>query len=212
MGCKLVIFDFDGTIADTFPWLVSIFNEVADKYRFKRLDQNHLDVLRNLDMRQIISHHQIPFRKLPFIVRYVHMLMERDIASITLFPGIEKVLFELSQAGVILAIITSNSYANVLKVLGPENAAQFSYFECGVSLFGKRAKLKKILVMSRIASEMSILIGDELRDAQAALQAGISFGAVAWGYSHINSLISYGTKEIFFHVEELLQKLIPQIE
>jgi hypothetical protein len=67
----------------------------------------------------------------------------------------------------------------------------------------------EILAKSQIAPEAAILIGDEIRDAQAAMAAGISFGAVTWGYNHIDSLILHGVKEIFTHAGELSRKLIP---
>jgi phosphoglycolate phosphatase len=208
MKRRLIIFDFDGTLADTFSWFVRVFDEAADKYQFKRLDRTNLNALRGLDAGRIILHHQVPLWKLPLIIRYMRSLMKRDIADITLFPGIEYALRELSENGAILAIVTSNSRANVLQVLEPENAARFHYIECGAELFGKPTKLRRVLALSQTTLDAAILIGDEIRDAQAARKAGVSFGAVAWGYTHIDSLISHGTQEVFFSVGELHQKLM----
>ena len=36
---RLVIFDLDGTLADLFPWFSRVLNDVADRYRFKRVDR-----------------------------------------------------------------------------------------------------------------------------------------------------------------------------
>ena len=57
--------------------------------------------------------------KLPFITRHMHGLASRDIATISLFPGIRDMLCNLDEAGVTLAIVSSNSEANVRHVLGP---------------------------------------------------------------------------------------------
>ncbi|HXA46268.1 MAG TPA: HAD hydrolase-like protein, partial [Burkholderiaceae bacterium] len=140
---RLIIFDFDGTLADTFSWCIDIFDEVADKFRFKRLDKNNLNALRSLDARQLISQHNIPFWKLPSIGRAMHALMEQDSSSIALFPGIESAIHALADKGAVLAIVSSNSQANVERILGPENAKRFAYVECGVSLFGKRSRLRR---------------------------------------------------------------------
>jgi phosphoglycolate phosphatase len=205
---RLIIFDFDGTLADTFSWCISIFDEIADKFRFKRLDRNKLDALRNLEAHQLMAQHQIALWKLPFIVRSMRARMQRDIANIALFPGIEQTLRALSDKGMVLAIVSSNSHANVLRILGPENAERFTYFECGVSLFGKRSRLRRLLTVSKTSASATILIGDEIRDAQAAKKAGIPFGAVAWGYNHIDALRSHGAQHVFDDVGDMQKMLI----
>jgi FMN phosphatase YigB (HAD superfamily) len=52
---KLVIFDFDGTLANSFPWLVSIFNALAEIYRFKKIQGEDLNLLRNYKASQIMK-------------------------------------------------------------------------------------------------------------------------------------------------------------
>jgi phosphoglycolate phosphatase len=44
----LILFDFDGTLADSFPWFLRNSNQVAEKHRFKRIDSGNLEVLRRL--------------------------------------------------------------------------------------------------------------------------------------------------------------------
>jgi phosphoglycolate phosphatase len=208
MERRLIIFDFDGTLADTFTWLINISDRIADKHGLQRVERSDIDALRGLDARQLLAQHGIPLRKLPFIARDVFTLMEEDIASIALFPGIDEILRMLPEQGTRLAIVSSNSKSNVLRVLGPELAARFDYIECGAPLFGKKHRLKRLLAKSKTAPHAAMLIGDEVRDAQAALAAGILFGAVAWGYGHIESLKQHGAHEVFAHVDDLFHKLV----
>ena len=56
MGYRLVIFDFDGTLADSFAWFVAIFNDVADRYRFRRIEAGDLETLRGLSGREMVRH------------------------------------------------------------------------------------------------------------------------------------------------------------
>jgi phosphoglycolate phosphatase len=207
MKRKLVIFDFDGTLADSLPWFVSIFDGVAVKYGFKRLDRSNLETLRGLDARQIMTQYQVPLWKVPSIAHHVHMLMKRDADNIKLFPGISDALRALTEKGAILAVVTSNSYVNVLRVLGPENSARFSHFECGASIFGKASRLRSVLAAAKVSPDQAILIGDEIRDARAAAQASIAFGAVSWGFNRVDVLIANGASETFTTVEELVPKL-----
>ena len=113
MSSKLLIFDFDGTLADSFPSFVRVFDLAADKYGFKRLDRERQGVLRGLDARQIMAHHAVPLWKVPAIARFMRVRMADDIANIKLFTGIDQALLALHAQGVALTIVTSNSPGNV---------------------------------------------------------------------------------------------------
>jgi phosphoglycolate phosphatase len=204
MSSKLLIFDFDGTLADTFPSFVRVFDRAADKYGFKPLDRERQGILRGLDARQIMAHHEIPLWKVPAIARFMRTRMADDIANIALFTGIDQALRALHAQGVMLTVVTSNSPANVRAILGPELLALFSHVECGASLFGKPSKIRKVLAASAIAPEHAMLIGDEIRDARAAADTGIGFGAVAWGFNHVDALAAQHPRRIFHHVDDLL--------
>jgi|SRR5581483_9640588 len=208
MTVKLAIFDFDGTLADSIPWLQGVFDQVAERYDFRKLDHRKLDDLRNFNIRRLLSEHDIPIWKLPLIARHLRSLMRRNIAAIEPVAGIRAALGALSEEGVALGIVTSNSRDNVRQVLGPETAALFRYWECGSSLFGKANKLRKLVRTSGHANDVVIYVGDEIRDAEAAREARIAFGAVAWGFTHLQSLVSQGVTETFSDPTELVTKLL----
>lgn len=117
-------------------------------------------------------------------------------------------LKELADQGIKIAVVTSNTYENVCKILGPENAALIEYYECGVRIFGKQAKLKKVLKQSGVEAKDAICIGDEIRDIQAAEKVHIPFGAVAWGYTNIEALMAFHPAEVFTQVADIAEKVI----
>jgi hypothetical protein len=43
---KLAIFDFDGTLSDSFPWFLRVVNSIADKHRFRRIEADDVEMLR----------------------------------------------------------------------------------------------------------------------------------------------------------------------
>jgi phosphoglycolate phosphatase len=197
------MFDFDGTLADTFPWFLGVFDQVADRFGFRRLDRDATETLRGLDAAQIMRHHAVPAWKVPFIARHARALMAQHLAQFSLFPGVGAVLRDLDEAGSILALVTSNARANVIAMLGPENVARLRYLECGVSLFGKASKLRRLLRRSGVPASEALFIGDEIRDAAAARKAGIAFGAVGWGYTRAEALVAQRPQEIFTQVSQL---------
>lgn len=207
MGYRLVLFDFDGTLADSFPWFLGIVDRLAHEHGFRRIEEHEVETLRSHSARQLIEHFGIPLWKLPLIARGMRRHMSREIEHISLFPGVDRVLQGLADRGIRLAIVTSNSRRNVLQVLGPGNAALIQHYACGAAMFGKRAKLRTILRDSGVSAAETLCIGDEIRDLEAARAEGIAFGAVAWGYTIPEALRAQGPEIMFEEVEEILRKV-----
>ncbi len=184
MPYKLAIFDFDGTLADSFPWFATVINDTADKFRFRRVAPEEIDGLRGKSSREMMQICGVSAWKLPFIARYIRKRKAQDLASIPLFAEAPAALRRLHGAGVTLAIVSSNSEANIRAMFGPETAALITHYECGASMHGKARRFRAALRKSGIAAHEAITIGDELRDIDAAREAGIAFGAVTWGYTH----------------------------
>lgn len=208
MKYKLIIFDFDGTLADTLPWVLSIIDRLADKHKIGRIDPNQIDTLRHYDARQMIKHLHVPFWKIPRIAKDMRSWMAGQTQQIPLFTGITPLLKQLSERGLLLALVSSNSTHNVCQVLGQENAACFQYLDCGASIFGKHSKFKTILRASGVRPGEALCVGDEIRDIEAARKAHIPFGAVAWGYTHVDALRARQPEHVFTRVDEILSEVL----
>ncbi len=207
MRYRLAIFDFDGTLADSFPWFLGMLNGLADKNGFRRIEEHEIEMLRGQGARQVVAHLGVPAWKLPRIAQQMRRQMTRDIGGIALFPGVDRLLRELAAREVRLAIVTSNSIDNVRQVLGPDSTALIHHYECGASIFGKRPKLRVVLRASGMPAAAAISIGDEVRDLEAARAEGIAFGAVTWGYTNPEALRAQNPEEVFASLEEILQKM-----
>lgn len=207
MRYRLAIFDFDGTLADSFGWFVGIINQVADRYRFNRIEPHEVDLLRNHDARHNMRHLGVAPWKMPLVARDMRRRMTREIGGITRFPGVDEMLEQLAERGVAIAVVTSNSAENVRRVLGPANWARIRHVECGASLFGKRPKLRKVLRAAGVRPADALCIGDEIRDLHAARAEGIPFGAVTWGYTHAAALRALAPDEVFETMEEIVERV-----
>lgn len=188
---RLIIFDFDGTLANSLPFFASVYNELAQRYRFKVLAWEDIESLRDASPKQAMQYIGLPMWKLPFVSRDFIARMQRQAHQITLFEQVHDSLNDLAGLGVHLAIVSSNSRNNVASILGADLMGLFEYVYCGMSIFGKTTHLKKLLRKTRTTARDAIYIGDQSTDAEAAARAGIDFGAVTWGYGSIESLRRY---------------------
>lgn len=205
---KLAIFDFDGTLADTFPWFQLVLNGVAERFRFKKVDAEETDLLRGKSARELLQYLGIPRWKVPFIARHMRSLMANDIEMVRLFSGADHMLRTLSKSGMTLAVVSSNAEHNVRFVLGADTSTLVRYYACGASMFGKSTKFRTILRKSGLRPSDAIYIGDEIRDFESASQEGLSFGAVAWGYTRAETLAALSPRFMFTSVEQIADKLL----
>lgn len=207
MKYKLVIFDFDGTLANSFPWFVKMMNIVTEKFNLKKIEKNKIAELRKLDSLSFLKYLNVPLYKLPAISMFIRNMMSENIDEIQIFDGIEELFYQLKEKGHKIAIVSTNSEENIIQVLGDELIKMNDFFVGGVSVFGKESKLKKVIKMSGVKLEDSIYIGDELRDVMASKKIGMPCGAVVWGVNDADSLAEIEPDELFYEVGQILQRV-----
>lgn len=203
----LAIFDFDGTLADSAAWFRSVINDVALRYRFRQVTDEELEDLRGQPSAAIIRYLGVQAWKMPLIASHMRRLIARDAHRIELFDGIDALLSSLVESGVTIAIVTSNSEANVRRILGQQNSRRIAHYACGASLFGKAAKFRAVIRLTKASPGRAIAIGDEVRDLEAARKAGLAAGAVGWGYATIELLRAQQPDYLFLSMDEIRRAL-----
>jgi phosphoglycolate phosphatase len=200
MAYKLIIFDLDGTLSDSFPWFLSVVSAVADKHGFKHMDD--IESMRGKTSREIIKALNVPLWRLPWIASDMRKLKSQGLDKIPLFPGVPDMLSALFHAGLTIAVVSSDSEDNARRALG-SSVSFIRHFACAASLFGKASKFKQVMRTAAMPAEATLTVGDEVRDAEAAKAAGIDFAAVAWGYATVEALTKTGPVTVFASVNEI---------
>mgnify|MGYP005845428701 CR=1 FL=1 len=202
---KVVIFDFDGTIADTVDALVSIANRLAKEFGYVQITPEELALLRNLTSREIINYSGISVFKIPFLVKKVKGELKSKIPELKPIPGMKEALINLKNAGHRLGIITSNSKDNVtefLRINELDNLFEFIY--SGITIFGKTTIINNLLKQKQLKPEEVIYVGDETRDIEASKKANIKVVAVSWGFNSPEVLAKQNPNYLIHHPSELL--------
>jgi phosphoglycolate phosphatase len=179
----LVIFDFDGTLADSKDWMVNTLSVMAGRHGFRQIGRDEVERLRGLPTRDVMRALGVSSWRLPFIAADMRRQSATEAASITPFPGALRVLIELADVGVTLAVVSSNGEVTVRSVLG-ESQHLIDAYSCETSLFGKSRKLRRTAKRLAISPERTLYVGDETRDIEAAYEAGVAIAAVTWGYNN----------------------------
>jgi phosphoglycolate phosphatase len=205
---QLAIFDFDGTLADTFGFFIGTHDLIARRHGFAPLDPSRLDEYRGLTPRELMRRQGVPMWKLPFIARDFVALMAASAGEVRLFDGIAAELEAMHEGGMRLAIVTANSAENVRRALGGKLAARMAHLETGAGLFGKKRRLERVVKTLRAARGETIYIGDQTTDAEAAGAAGLDFGAVHWGYA-TPALLATCAPAVIFETVTGLRRIAP---
>lgn len=184
-----VIFDFDGTLADSFEVIADIFYELTG--RSEKLTSQQIHELRGLTALEVAERLHVPWWRIPFLVASGRRLMQVHIAEVKPFAGIKELLKDLHHAGYQLMVVSSNSRRNVRTFLR-QNQLQgyFSGTYGNIRLFSKGRFLRRLMLRRRLKPEYCFYVGDETRDVEAAHQAKLRCIAVAWGFAERDLLLS----------------------
>jgi phosphoglycolate phosphatase len=177
-----VIFDFDGTLADTFVTSIRIFEKMTK--RAKPFTDQEISRLRGITALHVVRELRIRPWRVPWLLVRGRALMRRQMEEVIVFKDVEATLQQLKQSGATLYIMSSNSPGNIRRFLRAHGLDE--YFERvygNVGLFGKAKMLRRVIARNRIDMTQAFYVGDEGRDIEAAKRVGIRSVAVSWGFN-----------------------------
>ncbi len=208
MSNKVIVFDFDGTIADSYQAIVDITNDLSSEFGYQPIDEEELLLLKNLSSKEIVKRAEISLFKIPFLVQRVQKELGQQIADLSPIKGIESVLIELKQRNYILGIITSNVRENVVLFLQKNNLEYlFNFIYSGTKIFGKHRIINQLVRKHKLNKTDVIYVGDETRDIRSARKSGISVIAVGWGFNSQEILAEYKPDFLAVKPTELLEAI-----
>lgn len=199
----VVLFDFDGTLGDTFQLGFEILNLLAPEFGFRPLPAEELEFARDLSTRGLMRHLGIPRMKLHKISRRGTEEITKRIGTVQSFPGVPEMVRRLRADGFRLGVLTSNSESNVRTFLEAQGLGIFDFVESSSKLLGKGAVLRRLMKERGLQRREIFLVGDELRDIEAAQETGVHMGAVTWGYNSRKALEAAGPDYLFDTPEEV---------
>ena len=187
---EALLFDLDGTLADTLPDLADALHRAAGDAGAGTVDTTRLRPLVSRGGREMIAsmlppdadRAQLDRTRRRFLARY----RERIAVRTRLFPGIESVLVTLEGLGVHWGVVT-NKHAwltePLLESLGLHRRAA-----CVVSgdtaMHPKPHPAPLLLACDRLSIEpgAAVYVGDSRSDIESGRAAGLTTVSAGWGY------------------------------
>ena len=179
---KYVVFDFDGTLVDSKVVFISAFNQLADKYRFNKIDEQSIPQLIKLSMHDRMRLLKVPFYKLPVLIAEFINIYNKSLHTICFIAGMSDVLKTLESSGYKTAIISSNAVNSIRQFLQNNQIDFIKDIYSSSRLFGKDKAINKFLHQHKLQNTEVIYVGDEERDVIACKKSGIRIVWVAWGF------------------------------
>lgn len=200
---KLVIFDFDGTIADTRQLSLDIFHEISARHGMPKLSDQEVEEIRQLPIKKRLKMFAIPLRKIPKYMKESWDMFYDRVTDSKPIEGMEELLKTLKDHKIESLILSSNHEKNIQKFL---DFYAFNYFTKtygGAKLFGKQRTLKKILRKNKLNPEDVLYVGDETRDIVSCKKVSIPIAAVTWGFDSKKQLLAESPEFICEKIDDL---------
>lgn len=207
---KTVIFDFDGTLADTFAVLIEITNELAPEFGYQPVDEEQIARLQGLSSREIVKMAGICRWQIPFLLVRFKKDFRHKTNRVKLFSQITPMLLTLKYAGYKIGIISSNSVENIETILDRYQIKNLFSFVYSCSIFGKSRAINSALLANYINTAEAIYVGDEIRDIDAARRSKIPVIAVTWGFNSIETLTKRQPDYLVNQPEEIIKLLVKE--
>lgn len=203
---RAIIFDFDGTLANSFDYVLEfLLNKAKKPNNFTVEERAHL---RELSIKNLAVAVGVPRWRLPLTYFEGKNALTRHMRHIPPFPGMPGVLETLHQAGYPMYIISSNSRRNISHFLTEHGlGGYFKRVYGNTGWFGKAPILRRTLRRNKLDSETTVYVGDEARDVLGAKLVGLPCIAVGWGFSSNEQLLRHAPM-VLVHKPAELQKVL----
>jgi phosphoglycolate phosphatase len=208
---KYILFDFDGTLADSAHLHMQAWNALADRYNFVPLNQDDIVLARNMTLQQRAKKYNFPLHKLPVILPKIYQYFKEHIHEVKLFEGVKEMLDILAEKGYVIGIVSSNATENIELLLKQEQIDAVAQVLTSSRIFGKDAVIKKFINQHNLQPEQVLYVGDEVRDIVACNKVSVPFMWVSWGLDGFELIEKEKPKYVVHSPAQLIDALISEL-
>ena len=208
MEVKLIIFDWDGTLADSSGRIISAMQKAFSNRGVTTPKAAAVQYVIGLSLEEAIAHlaADLPSRTRRSLENEYREQFALQAAQTELFNGARDVLEYFHTRGLDLAVATGKSLGGLQRALEETNSAHyFSSIRTADECASKPAPdmLEEIVFETGHDKRHSIMVGDTTFDLEMARNAGIASIAACYGAHRRNMLAQYSPLHLLDSIEEL---------
>lgn len=200
---KTIIFDFDGTLADSIEVMLQIYNDLAKTRGMRPVSETDWQELRKGTIASGLKWTGAKPYQLPGLLAQGLKLVEARTTEIKLFPNIIPVVKQLAEDGCQLFVLSTNSQPLIQEVLNKHGIGGYLNVLKSSRVFGKATAIKKLLRAYKLEPANVWMVGDEVRDMVAAKKAGVHAVGVNWGFQPGETLLAVGNVTLVKEPEDI---------
>ena len=205
---KCVIFDFDGTLADTARQIMDVYNIIAEKYGYEKHDMDDFHLLKQMNLSTAMQLVDIPIKKMPSLIKEGQKIFKNYVHEVDSFTdNLADILRKIKELCGTVGIISSNTKKNI-RIFLEQRGIDCMDFVISSPLFTKETKIKTIMSKYRFFASDVLYVGDETRDVDSARKAGVRSVAVTWGWTGKELLKKHSPDYIIDSFDELLPVIV----
>jgi len=204
----LLIFDYDGVLADTLDDLLLFGQEACNKLGVKHLVTR--DDVNNLDLMSFATYGracEVPEHLVDAFVKICLAAFAEKNSPPAIFPGLSSVVRSLS-INHRIAIVTTNSSQNVNDFLVEHGLDRLIDAVYGVDSPGSKAQkivMARNQLLENKKQESVYMVGDSLSDVLAAKEASVTSIVVTWGHQRLENLLRGNPDYVVSSPHELIE-------
>ncbi|MFS0783944.1 HAD hydrolase-like protein [Bacillus sp. 1P06AnD] len=181
MTKKYVLFDFDGTLADSGKVAIEAINQLAEVHGFPKIQASQFQ---QLQASAAIGQQQNTEAMGAFsaVADDFYAIYKQSLHKIPLFPGIREMLEALHANGIGVAVVSSNEESNIRDYFKAQRLSFITEVYTSSDLFGKASMIKDFCGKHGLHTGDVLYVGDEARDIRACHQADTDVIWVDWGF------------------------------
>jgi phosphoglycolate phosphatase-like HAD superfamily hydrolase len=200
---KLVMFDFDGTIADSVDFLITKFNEKLQGFGQPPIPA---EIQRSVHARELVKglNSFLSKDEVTTFVTEMRTLVNDSASQHKAYAGAVEAVKKIKDKGNIVGIITSSNKSLVAEFCAHNGMDFLDFIKQEENFWGKGDMMKAMIQEYDVAPENAFYVGDEARDCEECSRVGVQMIACTWGYNDEALLNNYKPKFMVHDFQQLL--------